>query len=175
AQKARDEAKVTQDLALEQKAVELYKLAAEAYQEYRQRYPRDADFYQINFYYADSLYFSFRFLAAAEQYEKVRDMQDGVFREESAQHATRAYELYIGELVGENHPDSEAFRKALPELEPPSREVVEETVEHDEAEAMGRAAREKCIRYYSREVTERELVLSLEWIEQKKTKGTKTG
>ncbi|WP_257454266.1 tetratricopeptide repeat protein [Archangium lipolyticum] len=50
-----------------------YKTAAIAYGKYLQRFPRSKNAYEMEFYYADCLYYSLQFGEAAKHYEAVRD------------------------------------------------------------------------------------------------------
>jgi len=50
-----------------------YREAAAAYQEYLRQFPQTREAYELTFYLADCLYFSFEFEAAVRYYEKVRD------------------------------------------------------------------------------------------------------
>ncbi|QRN94976.1 tetratricopeptide repeat protein [Archangium violaceum] len=50
-----------------------FKTAAIAYGKYLQRFPRSKNAYEMEYYYADCLYFSLQFGEAAKHYEAVRD------------------------------------------------------------------------------------------------------
>ena len=64
-----------EDPSLEAQAIREYKAAAEAYERYLARYPKSPNAYDLNFFYAECLYYSFRFGDAAGQYAKVRDIE----------------------------------------------------------------------------------------------------
>ncbi len=63
-----------------------YKTAAAAFGEYLRRYPRAKDVYELTYYYADSLYNSLQFPAAAREYGIVRDSSAGHQHEREAAH-----------------------------------------------------------------------------------------
>ncbi|MFI5288790.1 MAG: tetratricopeptide repeat protein [Polyangia bacterium] len=73
-----------------------YGLAAEAYQKYLEQYPNSKNTYEYSYSYAETLYFSGRFLDAAAQYEKVRDsLLDNKYAEDAAFNAVKSYEKYL--------------------------------------------------------------------------------
>jgi len=62
-----------------------YAQAALAYGDYLTRYPHDHQLYELQFYYAECLYYSLQFDAAAVQYAKVRNSdEDTKFRHDAA-------------------------------------------------------------------------------------------
>ncbi|MBI5527545.1 MAG: AgmX/PglI C-terminal domain-containing protein [Deltaproteobacteria bacterium] len=58
-------------------ALKYYKAAALSYGDYIKRFPHSKNAYELSYYYADCLFFSFQYAAAAVQYEKVRDSTAG--------------------------------------------------------------------------------------------------
>jgi tetratricopeptide (TPR) repeat protein len=56
-----------------EEATASFKTAALAYGKYLERFPRSKNAYEIEYYYADCLYFSLQFGEAAKHYEAVRD------------------------------------------------------------------------------------------------------
>ncbi len=54
-------------------ALKEYREAAVAYAEYLRQFPQTKEAYELTYYYADCLYYSFDFEAAVRQYQKVRD------------------------------------------------------------------------------------------------------
>ncbi len=123
AQGLKDRAQVMNDPALLKESQKYYELAARDYRKYLDKYPHSKNAYELNFYYADCLNFSYHFLEAARQYERVRDASpDGKYHEEAALAAIIAYEQHIEELVkkGELPPE------ASPTYEPPPEEETEE-------------------------------------------------
>ena len=73
-----------------------YALAALAYEKYLEQYPNSKNTYEYSFNYAETLYWSGRFLEAAAQYEKVRDSNlDNKYAEEAAFDAVKSYERYM--------------------------------------------------------------------------------
>jgi cellulose synthase operon protein C len=73
-----------------------YAQAAEAYENYLQQYPNSKNTYEYSYAYAETLYFSGRFLESAAQYEKVRDSNlDNKYAEDSAFNAVKSYEKYL--------------------------------------------------------------------------------
>lgn len=61
----------------EAQAIEAYATAAKIYEQYLARYPDSQNAYDLNFFYAECLYYSFRFPESAVQYAKVRDDRRG--------------------------------------------------------------------------------------------------
>ncbi len=73
-----------------------YAQAALAYEKYLEQYPASKNTYEYSYSYAETLYFSGRFLEAAAQYEKVRDSNlDNKYAEDAAFDAVKAYEKYL--------------------------------------------------------------------------------
>jgi TolA-binding protein len=83
AQALKEEAKAGK-VEAEDEAIKEYKLAAVAYDNYLRRYPASENAYELGFFYAECLFYSFRFAEAAEQYQKVRDSSLGVKYQELA-------------------------------------------------------------------------------------------
>lgn len=79
-----------------QLAADEYSLASIAYQGYLQTFPNTKNSYEIQFYLAESYYYSQQFALAAVAYEAVRDSNlDNRYQQESAFNATKAYEEAI--------------------------------------------------------------------------------
>jgi len=73
-----------------------YAYAAQAYEKYLEAYPNSKNTYEYSYSYAETLYYSGRFLDAAHAYEKVRDSNlDNKYAEDSAFNAVKAYEAYL--------------------------------------------------------------------------------
>lgn len=90
------------DRAAEDEAIREYKLAAVAYENYLRRYPSSDNAYELNFFYAECLYYSFRFAEAAAQYASVRDSKQGdKYRELSGFSAILAHENRLRRLIQE--------------------------------------------------------------------------
>ena len=91
------------DGGAERKAVEEYALAAEAYRDYLDQYPKSENSYDLGFFLAECLYYSFNFPAAADQYGKVRDdKRSGKYTEVAAFSSILARENQIRQLIAEN-------------------------------------------------------------------------
>lgn len=88
------------DGAAEAKAIEEYGLAASAYEDYLAQYPKSENAYDLGYFYAECLYYSFRFPDAAEQYGKVRDSKLGdKYRELAGFSAILARENHVKGLI----------------------------------------------------------------------------
>lgn len=88
------------DGAAEAKAIEEYGLAASAYQDYLAQYPKSENAYDLGYFFAECLYYSFRFPEAAEQYGKVRDSKLGTkYREPAGFSAILARENHVKGLI----------------------------------------------------------------------------
>lgn len=86
----------------QEKAIEYFKKAAEAYAEYLRMFKDSKEAYEMNYYYADALYYSLNILAAAREYEAVRDSPAGTqYRRIAAIYAAVAYEDEINRLLKE--------------------------------------------------------------------------
>ncbi|MGC8928342.1 MAG: tetratricopeptide repeat protein [Myxococcota bacterium] len=86
----------------QEEAIEYFKKAADAYAEYLRLFKNSKEAYEMNYYYADALYYSLRFLDAAREYENVRDSPAGTqYKRESAIYAPVAYEDEINRLLKE--------------------------------------------------------------------------
>jgi tetratricopeptide (TPR) repeat protein len=73
-----------------------YAQAATAYEKYLEQYPNSKNTYEYSYSYAETLYYSGRFLEAAAQYEKVRDSRlDNKYIEDAAFNAVKSYEKYM--------------------------------------------------------------------------------
>ncbi len=86
----------------QEQALEYFKKAADAYAEYLSLFKNSKEAYEMNYYYADALYYSLQFLDAAREYENVRDSPAGTkYKKESAIYAPVAYEDEINRLIKE--------------------------------------------------------------------------
>jgi len=86
----------------QEQAIEYFKKAADAYAEYLKMFKNSKEAYEMNYYYADALYYSLRFLDAAREYENVRDSPAGTqYKKDSAIYAPVAYEDEINRLLKE--------------------------------------------------------------------------
>lgn len=83
AQALKEEAK-SGKVEAEDEAIKEYKLAAVAYDNYLRKYPTSENAYELGFFYAECLFYSFRFGEAATQYETVRDSSLGTKYQELA-------------------------------------------------------------------------------------------
>jgi tetratricopeptide (TPR) repeat protein len=73
-----------------------YAQAAQAYEKYLEAYPNSKNTYEYSYSYAETLYYSGRFLEAAAAYEKVRDSNlDNKYAEDAAFNAIKSYEKYL--------------------------------------------------------------------------------
>lgn len=78
-----------------------YVIAAKAYSAYLDRFPDTPSSYEYRFNFAESLYYSDQFLAAAEQYGMVRDSNlDNRLQEDAAAGAVDAYEAHVDQAKG---------------------------------------------------------------------------
>lgn len=88
------------DAEAEELAISSYNKAASAYQRYLDKFPKSENAYDLNFFYAECLYFSFKFQKASTQYIVVRDRKDNdKYKEVSAFSAILSYENYVKELI----------------------------------------------------------------------------
>lgn len=88
------------DVGAEEEALRSYKLAGIGYEKYLAKYPDSENSYQLQYFYAECLYYSFRFVEAAGEYAKVRDArEDGKYREDAAFSAILAREADIRGLI----------------------------------------------------------------------------
>lgn len=95
AQQLRQRGVVEQNPELLRRAQENYNLAATAYRAYIQRFPNSPNAYELNYNLADALFYSDQWLAAAEEYVRVRDSNlDDRFLLDSAFAAVKALEQY---------------------------------------------------------------------------------
>ncbi|MBV69853.1 MAG: hypothetical protein CMH52_00765 [Myxococcales bacterium] len=77
-----------------------YALAAEAYEKYLARFPRTENAYDLNFFYAECLYYSGKFLRAAAQYARVRDSKLGKkYLEPSGYYAVVSRQMSVRDLI----------------------------------------------------------------------------
>ena len=94
--------RIAEDPSVEEKAISLYRQAASAYEKYLEQYPNSENTYDLNFFYAECLYYSFQFASAAEQYGVVRDSTMGKkYRENAAFSSILAHEKTIRGMINE--------------------------------------------------------------------------
>ncbi len=75
-----------------------FEVAARAYGGYLERFPRSKGAYEIRFYYAECLYNSLQFVAAARQYGEVRDSSmDKRFLKDAAFSAVVSWQLQLAQ------------------------------------------------------------------------------
>lgn len=101
------QAQVLRDAEKYELATQEYKKAATAYGQYLQRFPHDRQLYELTFYHAEALYYSFQFLEAAEKYKSVRDSNaDDKFLENAAFSVVLSYEkaIQVAEQEGKLQP-----------------------------------------------------------------------
>jgi cellulose synthase operon protein C len=90
-----------------------YRLAADGYRSYLRDYATSENAYELGFYYAECLFYSSRFLDAAEQYEKIRDSNTNDLYFEDA-----AYSAIVGvenEIKVQDEAGTFKFRASPPE------------------------------------------------------------
>ncbi len=124
------QAQVMRDAGKYELATQEYGKAAAAYGSYLERFPHDRQLYELTYYHADTLYYSFQFLDAAQRYREVRDSNaDDKFREDAAFSVVLAYEkaIELQEREGtleprpvrkstERSPDEDLSPKEIPEI-----------------------------------------------------------
>lgn len=99
-----------------------FEVAARGYGSYLERFPRSKLAYEMRFYYAECLYFSFQFAPAAASYEEVRDSGlDDKFRKDAALGAVFAWQQLLTQEVKAG---TVADLKPLPAAQRPEGEVV---------------------------------------------------
>lgn len=100
--------------------IDEYAQAATAYEKYLARYPKSDNTYELSYYYAECLYFSFRYPEAAVQYATVRDSKLGEqYREDSATSAILSWQNAIREGI------SKGEIEPKPSLLPPEERTAE--------------------------------------------------
>lgn len=106
----------------EDEAIREYKLAAVAYDNYLRKYPESENAYDLGFFYAECLFYSFRFPEAAQQYERVRDSVLGEkYREVAAFSSILAREQFVKAEIeaGRIAPKSALLDKPIEETAAP--------------------------------------------------------
>lgn len=73
AQELKAMAAATKDEKYQAASLQSYRKAADTYREYLAKFGKSQQAYEMTFYYADCLYYSFDFEQAVREYEKVRD------------------------------------------------------------------------------------------------------
>lgn len=122
AQQLRQRGVVEQNPELLRRAQENYNLAATAYRAYIQRFPNSPNAYELNYNLADALFYSDQWLAAAEEYTRVRDSNlDDRFLVDSAFAAVKALEQYTDAQVASG---ALQVRQAPPDPSPGPPPVV---------------------------------------------------
>ncbi len=100
AQSLRAQGVVQRDEARIRLAREEYRLAADAYRAYIQRYPNDPQAYEVTYSLADALYWSENFEEAAREYANVRDSNlDGSHLSESARRVVESLKRLVDQAV----------------------------------------------------------------------------
>lgn len=101
AQKLKNEARTLNKPELLAEALKAYQLAATAYQVYLKKFPTSPKFYEMSYFYAEALFWSYRYERAAIQYGIVRDFPTNAakYLDKSAFNAIKAWELQIETLV----------------------------------------------------------------------------
>jgi tetratricopeptide (TPR) repeat protein len=90
AAKARPDGKILEQISKE------YAQAAVQYEKYLEKYPTSKNSYEYRYSYAETLYYSGRFLDAAREYETVRDSNlDNKYAEDASFNAIKSYEKYL--------------------------------------------------------------------------------
>jgi TolA-binding protein len=111
------------DAAAETQAIEEYGLAASAYEDYLAQYPKSENAYDLGYFYAECLYYSFRFPDAAAQYAKVRDSKLGdKYKEISGFSAILARENQVKELIGKGEIEPKPSLTNEPAKKAPAKE-----------------------------------------------------
>jgi len=83
-------------------ALQEYKLAADVYADYLRRFPSTKEAYELAYYYAECLYFSFEFDRAIEIYRKVRDWPNkNVYLESAAYNVIDSIEKEAAKMAAE--------------------------------------------------------------------------
>ena len=96
AQELKQRAGTEGDPALLVQAAAEYQHAASSYAAYLRRYPSSRDAYELTFFYAETLFYSGRFLEAADQYQAVRDNEEkSKYREIAAYSTVKSIEKSI--------------------------------------------------------------------------------
>lgn len=168
AQKQRNEAEVRGDEELMQRSRENYAIAAKGYENYLGRYPNDKDFYQWNFYYAESLYYSMQYSPAYEQYRVVREMDvpKNEYQEIAAFNAIKSIEGLMTEKIR----SGELPAKVLPRIEDAQEvanaQTTARTDNRDEQKTITAEVLPKIVREYVTEM-DRYVVLNLKNEEDK--------
>jgi TolA-binding protein len=104
-------------------AAAAFQTAARAYGTYLDRFPRTKSSYEMRYYYAECLYYSFQFPLAAKNYELVRDSHlDDKFRTDAAFTAVLARQQ---QLAGDIKAGTVKEYKPLVSAERPPGEAVE--------------------------------------------------
>ncbi|WP_224249757.1 tetratricopeptide repeat protein [Hyalangium gracile] len=100
-----------------------FQVAARAYGAYLERFPRTKSSYEMRYYYAECLYYSFQFAQAAANYEEVRDSRlDDRFRSEAAFSSVLSWQK---QLAGDIKAGTVKEYKPLRSAERPAGEVVQ--------------------------------------------------
>ena len=106
AQELKSRASTEGDPSLLVRAATEYQEAATSYAVYLDRYPHSSDAYELTFFHAETLFYSGRFMAAADKYVAVRDWEEKTkFKEVAAYSAIKSIEKSM---------ETEAAAGALP-------------------------------------------------------------
>jgi len=96
AQQTRRQGVEEKNIALLQQAQEQYRLAAQAYREYLNRYPNNPQAYELRYNLADALFWAEDYEGAATEYASVRDSNlDDTYLSESARRVVEALKRMV--------------------------------------------------------------------------------
>ena len=117
-QQIRDRAMTMGDEALDYQAVQQFDAAADGYAEFLEFYPDDRGVYDVQFFYAQSLYSGYHFLEAAEEYKIVRDWEGvDTYQELAGYQVVKCYETAIMLEVNAGYLDEHALPSNTREIE----------------------------------------------------------
>ena len=101
------------------KAKEYYTKAATTYALYLEQFPHDPHYYSLNYFRADSLFYSNQFTQAAQIYEQVRDSnRDNKYLENSAYSTILAYENAIESQINNGQLEKPRVLKSSERTQP---------------------------------------------------------
>ena len=129
AQEAKAEAKRTGDSKKLAESRREYDIAIAAYRDYLAQYPNHREAYQMRYLLAEALYFSGKYLEAAEAYGGVRDVPGKTeYREASAFSAIKAVEQWFeDEVNAKRAPDKLLATEAVDPPEPKGKKKPQTT------------------------------------------------
>lgn len=113
-------------------ALQEYKLAADVYRDYLKRFPSTKEAYELAYYYAECLYFSFEFERAIDIYQRVRDWPNKKkYLESSAYNVIDSLEKQAAKMAAEGLIRPEDVPGEIGEVEEESTPEVEGKVTID--------------------------------------------